>query len=116
MKTLLFLALLTTAAASPLSPPAKRGYWDGTNYVGYSKDKALNCRACPSTTCNMVSRYDRYAPVAIACQAPGQSVGGNLVWDRTSRGCFVADNRLSTGQLWIEDIPRCEDVPPPPPV
>ncbi|KAH8692832.1 hypothetical protein BGW36DRAFT_436578 [Talaromyces proteolyticus] len=57
----------------------------------------LNCRSGPGTGYSVVKTYNTGDDVSITCQAPGDDVNGDSLWDETSDGCYVTDYYVSTG-------------------
>ncbi|KAJ5199468.1 hypothetical protein N7491_011327 [Penicillium cf. griseofulvum] len=57
----------------------------------------VNCRSGPGTSHSVVKSYKKGADVAITCQAPGTTVNGNEIWDKTSDGCYISDYYIRTG-------------------
>ncbi|KAK9342566.1 hypothetical protein V1522DRAFT_415723 [Lipomyces starkeyi] len=57
----------------------------------------VNCRSGPGTSYSVVKTYNKGQDVSITCQAPGTSVNGDDLWDKTSDGCYVSDYYVSTG-------------------
>ena len=86
----------------------KRGYWQNTNYVGYSEIHNANCRTCPWKNCTLVHSYLLFEPVVFSCQARGENVEGNDLWDYTVDGCYVADIRVRTKRTFsVDEMPLC---------
>ncbi|KAL2807748.1 hypothetical protein BJX63DRAFT_440015 [Aspergillus granulosus] len=57
----------------------------------------LNCRSGPGTSYDVVTFYTEGTEVSISCQAPGTSVNGHNIWDKTQDGCYVSDYYVKTG-------------------
>lgn len=90
LKTLTLAAALPLAAAYPITA-------DG-----------VNCRAGPSTSHSVVKSYNAGTDVTISCQATGESVSGNTLWDKTGDGCYVSDYYVQTGSDGMV-APECEE-------
>lgn len=58
---------------------------------------SVNCRSGPGTSYAVKKTYAKGHDVSISCQAPGTSVDGDSLWDKTSDDCFVADYYVKTG-------------------
>ncbi|KAL2163601.1 hypothetical protein VTH06DRAFT_5659 [Thermothelomyces fergusii] len=71
------------------------------------KADVLNCRSGPGTSYAVVRTYTKGTEVEITCQAPGPSVYGDNLWDKTADGCFVADYYISTGTSGYV-APKCD--------
>lgn len=56
----------------------------------------LNVRSGPASSYPIVGTLAPNAVASVICQARGQVVSGNPVWDRISTGGFVSDRYLST--------------------
>lgn len=57
----------------------------------------VNCRTGTNTGTNVVRQYNRGDEVTLTCQAYGESINGDRLWDKTTDGCFVADWFVETG-------------------
>jgi uncharacterized protein YraI len=61
------------------------------------KASDVNCRSGPGTNYPVVKQYRLNQDVTVTCQARGESVSGDTLWDKTSDGCYVADWYVQTG-------------------
>lgn len=61
------------------------------------KGSNVNCRSGPGTNFPVVKQYQLGQNVQVTCQARGESVSGDTLWDKTSDGCYVADWYVQTG-------------------
>jgi lysozyme len=57
----------------------------------------VHCRSGPGTDSAIVKSYNKGQDVTLTCQAPGTSINGDTLWDKTTDGCFVADYYVQTG-------------------
>jgi uncharacterized protein YraI len=57
----------------------------------------VNCRSGPGTSHAVVKSYPKGHEISIVCQAAGNDVKGDNLWDKTSDGCYVADYYVKTG-------------------
>lgn len=56
----------------------------------------VNCRDGTSTGARVVRTYNKGHMVTLTCQAYGESINGDSLWDKTSDGCFVSDWYVQT--------------------
>ena len=75
--------LLATAISSVAAYPIKA---DG-----------VNCRSGPGTSYKVVKTYAKGHDVKLTCQAYGENINGDSLWDKTTDGCYVADYYVKTG-------------------
>jgi hypothetical protein len=61
------------------------------------KANGVNCRSGPGTSYKVVKTYKLNQDVKLTCQARGESVKGDSLWDKTTDGCYVADYYVKTG-------------------
>ncbi|KAK3900505.1 hypothetical protein C8A05DRAFT_17191 [Staphylotrichum tortipilum] len=61
------------------------------------KADSVNCRSGPGTSYSVVRTYAKGHDVKLTCQARGESVNGDSLWDKTTDGCYVADYYVKTG-------------------
>ncbi|KAK3987516.1 hypothetical protein QBC44DRAFT_331316 [Cladorrhinum sp. PSN332] len=74
----------------------------------------VNCRRGPSTHFAVVRTYERSTNVTLTCQARGQDIFGNTLWDKTTDGCYVSDYYVDTGGDSDEMVVgTCDPYPPP---
>lgn len=57
----------------------------------------VNCRSGPSTSHSVVRTYNKGTDVKLQCQEAGESINGDVLWDKTDAGCYVADWYVQTG-------------------
>jgi len=57
----------------------------------------LNCRSGPGTNYEVKKTYPKNKDISITCQTAGTAVSGNVIWDKTSDGCYVSDYYVKTG-------------------
>ena len=57
----------------------------------------VNCRSGPGTSFDVQKTYPKGQDVSVTCQAPGTSVNGDTLWDKTSDDCYVSDYYVHTG-------------------
>ena len=90
---------------------------DGPPYVyaASSHGTALVERTTPTTDGSPTgASYSYGTPLAIACQAVGDTVYGSYIWDKLTDGGYVSDVFTTTtgGLSFTNGIPRCDTVPP----
>ncbi len=78
---------------------------------------SVNCRTGPGTTYAVARAYPEDHIVTLTCQIEGADIFGNVLWDKTSDGCYVSDYYVKTGVDGFV-VGRCEDggagnCPPP---
>lgn len=61
------------------------------------KADSVNCRSGPGTSYKVVKTYAKGADVKLSCQARGENIEGDTLWDKTTDGCYVADYYVKTG-------------------
>ncbi len=61
------------------------------------KADSVNCRSGPGTSYKVVKTYAKGVDVKLSCQARGESINGDTLWDKTTDGCYVADYYVKTG-------------------
>ncbi len=61
------------------------------------KADGVNCRSGPGTSYKVVKTYAKGHDVKLTCQAYGESINGDSLWDKTTDGCYVADYYVKTG-------------------
>ncbi|KAJ2487673.1 hypothetical protein IWW37_005159 [Coemansia sp. RSA 2050] len=89
-------------------------------YHIYNTD-AVNCRSSPSTSGSVVRTYKANDDVSLTCQISGENIKGNLLWDKTTHGCYVSDYYVktrSTGYVAAkcnsgDSMPSSDDIPGP---
>jgi hypothetical protein len=92
--------------ATPSGPPY-------TYYVVGAS--ALNERTQPNGSATIVATANRGTdPLPVVCQAIGQSVDGDSVWDKLSNGAYVSDIYTSTTGRngFSAAIPKCDTTGP----
>lgn len=57
----------------------------------------VNCRSAPSTGASVVTTYKKGKDVTITCQVAGTDIEGDILWDKTTDNCYVADYYVKTG-------------------
>ncbi|KAK3308320.1 uncharacterized protein B0T15DRAFT_524137 [Chaetomium strumarium] len=57
----------------------------------------VNCRSGPGTSYKVIKTYKKGTDVKLSCQAYGESINGNTLWDKTQDNCYVADYYVKTG-------------------
>jgi hypothetical protein len=74
----------------------------------------LKARTGPSTDDSIDHGYSAGDSFSIACQAVGETINGDYVWDRLTDGTYVSDiNTTTTGGLsFTRGIPRCDTTAP----
>jgi len=74
----------------------------------------LKERVQPNTSQPEVDTLADGTSLAIVCQATGQAIDGDYVWDRLSDGFYVSDLfTTTTGRNWVSSaIPKCDTTPP----
>jgi hypothetical protein len=87
------------------------------NVSGYSVSApgtGLNERLQPNTSQPSPSNIADKSPINITCQASGQSVDGDIVWDKLSDGLYATDLfTTTTGRNSFSNLlPRCDTTPP----
>jgi hypothetical protein len=78
------LALLLAAAVSTV-----------TAYPIKADD--VHCREGPGTNYKIVKSYKKDTDVKLSCQAYGEDINGDTLWDKTTDGCYVSDYYVKTG-------------------
>ena len=78
---------------------------------------SLHERSSPTTqpgNANITADYASGATFEITCQAVGQTITGDYVWDRLTDGNYVSDINTTTpgGLSFTAGIPRCDTVAP----
>jgi hypothetical protein len=74
----------------------------------------LNERPQPNTASTSPNTLADGTSLAITCQASGQPVDGDLVWDKLSDGLYASDlYTTTTGRNGFSSaVPRCDTTPP----
>ena len=74
----------------------------------------LKERVQPNTNQPEVDTLSDGAVLDITCQATGQSIDGDYVWDKLSDGLYVSDlYTTTTGRNWVSaSISKCDTTPP----
>jgi hypothetical protein len=74
----------------------------------------LKERAQPNTSSTVISTLADKSAISITCQATGQSVNGDIVWDKLSDGSYVSDiYTTTTGRnSFTGGIARCDTTAP----
>jgi uncharacterized protein YraI len=57
----------------------------------------VNCRSGPGTSYKIIKTYKKGTDVKLSCQAYGENISGNSLWDKTQDNCYVADYYVKTG-------------------
>ncbi|KAI9481852.1 hypothetical protein LPJ78_002184 [Coemansia sp. RSA 989] len=77
------------------------------------KATAVNCRSGPGTNYEVIKTYTTEDDVSLKCQASGEDIKGNTLWDKTTDGCYISDYYLHTGSNgYVAKKCKCP-VPPP---
>lgn len=71
------------------------------------KGDGVRCRSGPGTSYKIVKSYNKGADVKITCQAYGENISGDNIWDKTSDGCYVSDYYVKTGTTRLANTPIC---------
>ena len=74
----------------------------------------LKERVQPNTSQPEVDTLSDGSSLTIACQATGQSIDGDYVWDKLSDGLYVSDlYTTTTGRNWVSAaVAKCDTTPP----
>jgi len=74
----------------------------------------LKERLQPNTSQPPTNTLADGSPLDITCQATGQTVDGDYVWDKLSDGFYVSDlYTTTTGRNWVSArLPKCDRTPP----
>lgn len=74
----------------------------------------LNERSQPNTAATAIHNWPDKSSLSISCQATGQAINGDIVWDRLSDGGYVADVfTTTTGRNTFSSlIPKCDTTRP----
>lgn len=102
-------AVKPAAAKSPYRYAAAPPY----DYQLKKRDD-LNERSGPTTSAPITGTYPLGATFEIACQAVGERITGDYVWDRLTDGNYVSDINTTTpgGLSFTRGIPRCDTAAP----
>ncbi|OLR92258.1 hypothetical protein [Actinokineospora bangkokensis] len=107
----------TVGATGASASPAGAQSWHEASVGGGNSGGAVTLRDCyhptqtPTTSCGPVASVPTGTVVHVVCQAGGQNIYGNAVWDYvvTPYGeGYMADYYLFTGyDGWIPSVDRC---------
>jgi surface antigen len=77
----------------------------------------LSARTGPGTGYGFVRTLPYNTALDIGCQQPGETIGGNYMWDRLADNTWVADYWTSTPSYnsYIPGVQDCRNVSAPPP-
>ncbi|KAF4959443.1 hypothetical protein FGADI_1664 [Fusarium gaditjirri] len=60
-------------------------------------DEGVRCRSGPTTSHAIQRQFDKGTDVTITCQTEGTNIEGNVLWDKTTFGCYVSDYYVAIG-------------------
>jgi hypothetical protein len=100
---------LTTPAGPPYAYNVN-GFYDTTKQAG----DTLNVRTQPNSSSTIITTLTAGASINIQCQATGETVYGDYVWDKLVDGTYVSDlYTTTTGRnSFGASIPRCDTTSP----
>jgi hypothetical protein len=95
------------SVATPSGPPY------AYNVIG-TPNGTLNERSQPNTSQPAVTTAAEGDPLSIQCQATGEAVDRDFVWDKLTNGLYVSDLYTSTtGRNWVSSaVAKCDTTPP----
>ena len=98
--------------ATAVTVPAGPAY--AYNAIGIPSGSTLKHRAQPNTSAAYVTTSANGDQLDIVCQATGETVDGDYVWDRLTDGTYVSDlYTTTTGRNWVSPaIQKCDTTPP----
>ncbi|KAJ2851891.1 hypothetical protein IWW36_000664 [Coemansia brasiliensis] len=77
------------------------------------KATAVNCRSGPGTNYEVIKTYTTEDDISLKCQASGEVIKGNTLWDKTTDGCYISDYYLHTGSNgYVAKKCKCPAPPP----